>query len=78
MHVDVIVFDEIGRYELDGKGFDRAFRYAVEHYRGAVLAVIREENIRAVCEQYGINIESCTVINAHDEIQESYERIRNL
>ncbi len=75
---DVIVFDEIGRYELAGKGFDHGFRFAVEHGEGTVLAVIRDENIAAVCDTYAIDIESCIVINARDDIQETYARIRDL
>lgn len=75
---DVIVFDEIGRYELAGRGFDESFRYAVESYDGIVLAVIRKEHIVSVCERYGIDIDSCVIINSQDDIHQAYTRIQNL
>ncbi|MBN2858857.1 MAG: hypothetical protein JXK93_01175 [Sphaerochaetaceae bacterium] len=75
---DVIVFDEIGRYELAGRGFDKAFRYAVESYEGIMLTVIREEHIASVCDRYGINIDSCVIISSQDDVEQAYTRIRNL
>jgi len=75
---DVIVFDEIGRYELAGRGFDESFRYAVDSYEGIVLIVIREENIASVCDRYGVDIDSCVIIRSQDDTKQAYTRIQNL
>ncbi len=73
---DVMVFDEIGRFEMEGRGFDTSFSDAVDSYKGYIMAIVRDEFLEAVCSRYAIDLNSCIVIGSHDDKEDSYTRIQ--
>ncbi len=75
---DFMIFDEIGRFELEGKGFDSSFSAALQSYAGTIVAIIRDEYIEDVCSRYAIDVNSCIVIGSHDDKETAYVRIQQL
>jgi nucleoside-triphosphatase THEP1 len=53
-NADLLVFDEIGRMELAGLGFDRSFGLACRNAAGLVVATVRVPFLGQVLERYGI------------------------
>ncbi len=72
---DVTVFDEIGRLELNGEGFDGALSRALQGYEGNLMLIVREEFLSEVCLRYSIDRNTALIIRSTDDIDESYRRI---
>ncbi|MHC1693420.1 MAG: nucleoside-triphosphatase [Sphaerochaetaceae bacterium] len=53
---DYLVFDEIGKFEIDGYGYSSAFSEALRTYPGSIIAVIRDTLLNQVANAFSINL----------------------
>ncbi|AEV28473.1 putative nucleotide kinase [Sphaerochaeta pleomorpha str. Grapes] len=51
---NLVVFDELGRFELAGSGFDRAFRLALDTPDLVVLVTVRTQFLPQILQRYGL------------------------
>jgi len=52
----LVVFDEIGRFELDGDGLDASFRRALQIPSVEVVATVRKPFLESVIKEYALDM----------------------
>ena len=53
-HMNIIFLDEIGRLELQDKGFSALLTTLVSNYKGTLIMAVREDFLSAVCDKWDI------------------------
>ncbi len=56
------VFDEVGRFELEGRGFDPSFRAALATAELDIVATVRSSFLREVKERYALDRYTLSVL----------------
>ena len=64
---DLVVFDEIGKLELQGGGLAPSFRKALDAKACNILASVRDENVGAVIECFAIDASQLSLVQVEKE-----------
>jgi len=74
---DYLLFDEIGKLELQKKGFYPSLCAALETYKGTIIMIVRTPYIEKVYEAFNLN--NCEVLSLYSHLSsdEAYKEVLN-
>ena len=64
---DVVVFDEIGKLEIQEGGLAPSFHKALAQDRATVLAAVRDVHVEAVMKHFGLDASALTLVQVKKE-----------
>jgi nucleoside-triphosphatase THEP1 len=64
----LVVFDELGRFELAGSGFDRAFRSALSQTDLVIVATVRTQFLSLIQSRYGLTDSMIELIRCEERV----------
>jgi len=71
-NTDCLVFDEIGRFEIEGVGLAPAFSAALREYPGIVVAVVRDTLLDQVAAHFSIDLAKADFLRTGIPLNEQY------
>ena len=69
---DCLVFDEIGRFEVEGGGLSPSFSAAIKEYPGTVIAVVRDTLLDQVATHFSLDLKQAEFLRTGIPLREQF------
>jgi nucleoside-triphosphatase THEP1 len=70
--VELIIIDEVGKWELQGKGWSKAIENTIKHSNQPILLVVREKFLTDIISHF--NIENYSIFNSENFTSSNFHK----
>lgn len=74
---DYIIFDEIGKLEIQQKGFYPSFTRALDEYKGTIMMIVRDDFVDDVFATFNFNEQSVLSLSSSLTSEIAYNEVLN-